>query len=185
MPRRPSSWGTPCRPSRCWLRRPGVYLAVPVAARIHEGLVWSNRDRRTLLDKLGALLLGLPWDRALTVVADAYYAAAKFARAFSSQGHHLVTRVRCNAVAYFPPSPPKGKRRWTARSLRAQNQTARLVPLPGNSSSKRPARSMASPGVRLRYYAFDLIWRPLGRLVRFVWVIHPTARTAGVALAPI
>ena len=24
--------------------------------RIHEGLVWSNRDRRTLLDKMLALL---------------------------------------------------------------------------------------------------------------------------------
>ena len=42
----------------------GVYLAVPVAARIHEGVVWSNRDRRTLLDKLAALLVGLPWDQA-------------------------------------------------------------------------------------------------------------------------
>jgi hypothetical protein len=41
----------------------GVYLAVPVAARIHEGVVWSNRDRRTLLDKLGALLLGLACPR--------------------------------------------------------------------------------------------------------------------------
>ena len=29
----------------------GVCLAVPVAARIHEGVVWSARDRRTLLDK--------------------------------------------------------------------------------------------------------------------------------------
>jgi hypothetical protein len=29
----------------------GVYLAMPVAARIlHKGVVWSNRDRRTLLD---------------------------------------------------------------------------------------------------------------------------------------
>ena len=36
----------------------GVYLAVPVAARIHEGLVWSNRDRRTLLDKLARLAPG-------------------------------------------------------------------------------------------------------------------------------
>ena len=28
-----------------------------VAARIHEGVgIWSNRSRRTLLDKLGALL---------------------------------------------------------------------------------------------------------------------------------
>ena len=29
----------------------GICLAVPVAARIHEGVVWSARDRRTLLDK--------------------------------------------------------------------------------------------------------------------------------------
>jgi hypothetical protein len=32
------------------------FLAVPLAIRIHEGLVWSNRDRRTLLDKMLALL---------------------------------------------------------------------------------------------------------------------------------
>src|SRR5277367_3040635 len=89
----------------------GSYMAVPVAARIHEGVVWSNRDQRTLLDKLGALLVGLPWDQPATVVADAYYAAAKFARALLRAGHHLVTRVRTNAVAYFPASPRKGKRR--------------------------------------------------------------------------
>src|SRR5271166_6118304 len=89
----------------------GVYLAVPLAARIHEGVVWSNRDRRTLLDKLSALLLGLPWDQAVTVVADAYYAAAKFARALLAHGHHLVTRVRSNGVAYLPASPRKRKGR--------------------------------------------------------------------------
>src|SRR6202167_6090781 len=31
-------------------------FSVPLAARIHEGLVWSNRDRRTLLDKMLGLL---------------------------------------------------------------------------------------------------------------------------------
>jgi hypothetical protein len=30
-------------------------FAVPLAIRIHEGVVWSNRDRRTLLDKMLAL----------------------------------------------------------------------------------------------------------------------------------
>ena len=59
MPRLPLSWAIPSRPWRCLAQAAGVYLAVPVAARIHEGLVWSNRDRRTLLDKLAALLLGL------------------------------------------------------------------------------------------------------------------------------
>ena len=31
-------------------------LAMPFAMRIHEGLVWSNRDRRTLLNKMLSLL---------------------------------------------------------------------------------------------------------------------------------
>ena len=88
----------------------GVCLAVPVAARIHEGIVWSARDRRTLLDKLSALLLGLQGSGPLTVVADAYYAAAKFARSLLAKGHHLVTRVRSNAVAYFPPSPRRSRK---------------------------------------------------------------------------
>src|SRR5260370_36920799 len=89
----------------------GVCRAVPVAARIHEGIVWSARDRRTLLDKLSGLLLGLHWSCALTVVADAYYAAAKFARSLLAKGHHLVTRVRSNAVAYFPPPQPRSIQR--------------------------------------------------------------------------
>src|SRR5258707_1662774 len=95
----------------------GVCMAVPVAARIHEGVVWIARDRRTLLDKLSGLLLGLQWSCALTVVADAYYAAAKFARSLLSRGHHLVTRVRSNAVAYFPPSRPRSRKRRGRRRL--------------------------------------------------------------------
>ena len=33
----------------------GQVAAVPLISRIHEGLVYSNRDARTLLDKLVAL----------------------------------------------------------------------------------------------------------------------------------
>src|SRR5919197_1981813 len=44
----------------------GACVAVPVAARIHEGVVWTNRERRTLLDKRIGLLLGLQWSQALT-----------------------------------------------------------------------------------------------------------------------
>jgi hypothetical protein len=151
----------------------GVYLAVPVAARIHEGLVWSNRDRRTLLDKLGALLLDLAWDEPLTIVADAYYAAAKFARALLQAGHHLVTRVRCNAVAYFPPSPPKGKHRGRPLLYGPKTKLHHWFRYK-QQFLKAPSPVYGESGVVLRYYSFDLIWRPLGRLVRFVRVIHPT-----------
>jgi hypothetical protein len=152
----------------------GLCLAVPVAARIHEGIVWSARDRRTLLDKLSRLLLGLAWDGPLTIVADAYYAAAKFARSLLEEGHHLVTRVRSNAVAYFPPAGPRpcrgrGRpRRYGPKSrlrswFRYRKQfTGALSPVYGES------------GITLRYESHDLLWRPLGQLVRFVWVSHPT-----------
>ena len=40
--------------------------------------------------------------------------------------------------------------------------------------TKAPSPVYGESGVTLRYYTFDLFWRPLGRLVRFVWVIHPS-----------
>ena len=105
----------------------GVYMAVPVAARIHEGVVWSNRDRRTLLDKLGALLLGLAWNEPLTVVADAYYAAGKVrprpARSRPSSGHTRSLQRR--GLSSAPGAQRQTAR--TARSLRNENQAPGLV----------------------------------------------------------
>jgi hypothetical protein len=45
-------------------------LAVPLLMRIHEGLVWSNRDRRTLLDKMLGLLN-------IAAVPDPFYLVAE------------------------------------------------------------------------------------------------------------
>lgn len=52
-------------------------FAVPLAARIHEGVVWSNRDRRTLLDKMISLIGITDVDQPFYFVADAYYGAQK------------------------------------------------------------------------------------------------------------
>ena len=45
--------------------------AVPLCARIHEGLVFSNRDQRTLLDKLLLLLAALDRPEPELLVAGA------------------------------------------------------------------------------------------------------------------
>jgi hypothetical protein len=153
----------------------GVCLAVPVAARIHEGVVWSARDRRTLLDKLSALVLGLQWSGPVTVVADAYYAAAKFVHTLLANGHHLVTRVRSNAVAYFPPAPRRSSKPRRGRRRRYGHKT----PLQHwfryhKQFLKAPSPVYGEAQVTLRYLSHDLLWRPLGQLVRFVWVSHPT-----------
>jgi DDE superfamily endonuclease len=75
-------------------------FAVPLAIRIHEGLVWSNRDKRTLLDKMIALLGIVAIQQPFYFVADAYYASHKVINGLLRQNNHLVTRVKSNAVAY-------------------------------------------------------------------------------------
>src|ERR1039457_4604852 len=88
-------------------------FAVPLVMRIHEGIVWSNRDRRTLLDKMLALLGIVDIAEAFYVVGDAYYASGKIINGLLEQNNHLVTRARSNAVAYrlFVARGPKRRGR--------------------------------------------------------------------------
>jgi hypothetical protein len=165
--------GHSCQVVALLVQSAGACLGVPIAARIHEGLVWSNRDRRSLLTKLAQLLLELTWAEAITVVADAYYAAGKFTRTLREHGHHLVTRVRSNGVAFFPPPKPKHKGRGRPRRYGRKTHLRDWFRL------QTRFQSALSPlyddrQVTLRYFSRDLLWRPLGQLVRFVWVVHPT-----------
>lgn len=76
-------------------------FAVPLKSRIHEGVVFSNREKLTLLDKMVLMTeaLGLP---AFYFIADSYYSARKVMAALLKKGNHLVSQVRMNAVAYMP-----------------------------------------------------------------------------------
>jgi hypothetical protein len=86
-------------------------FAVPLTMRIHEGLIWSNRDKRTLLDKMLDLLQILAIRDPCYFAADAYYASRKIVKGLLRQGNHLVTRVKSNAVAYLPAELAKGPRK--------------------------------------------------------------------------
>jgi hypothetical protein len=55
-------------------------FAVPLTCRIHEGVVFSNRDKRTLLDKMILLIDSLDMSEPFYFVADAYYATGKIVR---------------------------------------------------------------------------------------------------------
>ena len=87
------------------------FFAVPLGLRIHEGLVWSNRDARTLLDKILALLGTLAIAQPYYFVADAYYAAGKMVRGLLADDNHLITRAKSNAVAYAPAPPQQRRQR--------------------------------------------------------------------------
>src|SRR5664279_3884579 len=164
--------GHSCQAISLLVQAMGCALAVPLACRIHEGLVFSNRCRRTQLDKLVALIFELALRDSFYLVADAYYACRKVALPLLQQGHHLVSRLRCTAVAYEPA--PTGARRRGRPKL--YGRKFKLITL-----FQQPERFVAAPspvygeqGLRLRYCCLNLLWRPLGRLVRLVLADHPT-----------
>jgi hypothetical protein len=149
-------------------------FAVPLAARIHEGLVWSNRDRRTLLDKMLGLLDILAIAVPYYFVADAYYAAGKIVRGLLKQGHHLVSRVKSNAVAYAPAQPNKGKKKRGRPKIYGKKIKLKSLLADAGSMQQVASPVYGERNVTLRYRVVDLLWRPAGLLVRFVAVIHPT-----------
>ena len=63
--------GHSCQVISLLVRGISGFFAVPLASRIHEGVVFSNRSCQTLLDKLIQLLLGLCLECHFYLVADA------------------------------------------------------------------------------------------------------------------
>jgi DDE superfamily endonuclease len=149
-------------------------FSVPLAVRIHEGLVWSNRDKRTLLDKMLGLLDILAIKVPFYFVADAYYAAGKMVRGLLKQGNHLVTRVKSNAVAYAPATPKKGPKKKGRPKTYGQKKKLKSLLKDPKSMLQVASPVYGEHNVILRYCVRDLLWRPVGLLVRFVAVIHPT-----------
>jgi len=152
-------------------------FAVPLASRIHEGLIFSNRDTRTLLDKMTLLLDSLHLEP-FYFLADAYYASRKLISSLLKQNHHLISQVRKNAVAYRPYHPPPGKR--PKGRPRMYGDKVKLITLLKNQQTMITAESpvYGEKGVILRYRSSDLMLRRLGILVRFVAVIHPNRGSA-------
>jgi hypothetical protein len=154
-------------------------FAVPLACRIHEGVVFSNRDKRTLLDKMILLIDSLGMNEPFYFVADAYYATGKIVRGLLAKGNHLVTRVKSNSVAYLPatpPSPDAPRRRGRPRKYGKKIKVASMLK---NADLLQKATSpvYGEKDVTIRFTVADLLWRPIGILVRFVAVDHPRRGT--------
>lgn len=155
------------------VRAAGSVVAVPLASRIHEGLVWSNRDQRTLLDRMLALLKLIEIRQPFYFVADAYYASQKIITGLLDQDQHLITRMKSNAVAYTQYEHQGHRRKGRPRVY------GKKIALKSLFSDTQAMERTDSPlygekNVTLQYRVCDLLWRPAGRIVRFVVVIHPT-----------
>jgi hypothetical protein len=154
-------------------------LAIPLACRIHEGVVFSNRDQRTLLDKMVLLIDSLGITEPFYFVADAYYATGNIVRGLLAGGNHLVTRVKSNSVAWFPATLPPPNRPRPKGRPRKYGRKIKVASLLKNTDRLQEAASPVydDQKVTLRFRTADLLWRPVGTLVRFVAVDHPRRGT--------
>jgi hypothetical protein len=149
-------------------------FAVPLISRIHEGVVFSNRDSRTLLDKMIELIMSLQINKPFYFIADAYYAVKKVTIRLIESGNHIITRVRSNAVAYLPPEVREDEEKKVGRPQKYGNKVKLkdFFNAPDMQAAISPIYSDIN--VMLKFKAVDLFWRAAGVLVRFVLVVHPT-----------
>ena len=150
------------------------HFAVPLCARIHDGLVVS-RKYRSLLEKMLELTRNLRIAMPFYFIADTYYAGRKFICGLLADGHHLISRVKSNAVAYLP-LPEDGsagkKRRGRPKKYGQKVKLRTFLNDPGKMQAA-PSPIYGETTTIIQFLQMDLLWRPVGILVRFVAVLHP------------
>jgi len=160
----------------------GRVTSVPLTARIHEGVIDSAKSLRlTLLDRSVELFFEIAEEipRRVLLVADAYNASGKVIRPLLTRGHHLVTRVRRNAVACEIPAPRR--RRGPGRHRKYGNKRRLEILLQAEEGFlSTPSPVYDESDVEIHHAIRDLLWRPAGQLVRFEsrdvasrWIHHP------------
>jgi hypothetical protein len=146
-------------------------ISVPLTMRIHEGLVISNRDKRTLYDKMISLLNGLELKEPCYFVGDAYYANAKMISGLRDQGNHLISRMKRNATGHLPAPPQERKTRGRPQKYGEKSKLMSLFD--DRSAMCEVSVQLYGEDVKIKYRVCDLLWRSAGCLIRVVAVEHP------------
>jgi hypothetical protein len=165
--------GHSCQAIALLVEGAGTCFAVPLACRIHEGLVTCNRSIRSVLDRLIELLAQLQLTEPVYLVADAYYASQKIIMPLLGRGDHLITRFRSNSSAHWPVetktrSGHRGRPRLYGKKFKLQtlfDQMELFIQVASPAYGEKD--------VILSYRAERVMWRPVGRLVQVVAVNNP------------
>lgn len=150
-----------------------TYFAVPLAGQIHEGLRLDSEDKRTLLDKLLEMVVGLDVPEDFYLVLDRYYCSGKFMKHLIAEGIHIVTMMKRTAVAYEPVIKPEIKKRGRPSKY---GEKVKLFSLFEQEQAWR--KTTIASGVAIEYCCIELFWKPFGDLVLFVLTRHPTKGNA-------
>lgn len=152
----------------------GRFFAVPLSARIHDGIRSSNRESKSLLDKLCLEMFWLPLPQNFILVADSYYAAKSFVSVFQYFGCCIVSQVRMNAVARNQPLLVPGRRGRKPK----YGSAVKLRELFGEEMSSISVDLYGKKSQAIRIWTRELLWQNHGQMVKFVGTIMPDGRRA-------
>ena len=151
------------------------FFAVPLVSRIHEGLVFSNRDRRTLFDKVLAMLGVVDSNTLFYFIADAYYSNCKMMAGLVERKQHLIACVKQGmAVGYLPLTPQTNAKPKRGRP-RKYGDKIKLKTLFKQAHLFTEVESPVydEQGVMIKIYSQQLLCKSAGMMILFIWVIHP------------
>jgi hypothetical protein len=151
-------------------------IAVPITSRINDGITVSNRERRTILDKLVVLFNRVVADvvhQPKLLIADAYYASGKVALGIGKTGTKLITRCKGNAVAHEKPACSNAKKAGRPKKY-GEKILLREIFSRTHLFKEIPSPVYGDNNIMLRVYSQNLLWRAINAEVLYVWAIHPT-----------
>ncbi len=150
--------------------------AILIGARIHEGLKWSNRDHKSLLDKMNEMFFKIieQSGQQMLLIADAYYASAALLESMVSQGATMLVRVRNNTVGHRPAKVPKKPKRGRPQKYGDRIEVFSLFKTRAKYFVKIPSPIRDEADIVTRYLVVDLLWRQYQDKVRFILSDHPS-----------
>jgi len=105
-------------------------------------------------------------------IADAYYANQKIVLGMLKTGN-LISRAKTNAVAYHLPvetqNPKVGRPKKYGEKIKLKDIFKNIKKM---KTALNPVYS--EKNVEIKYLEVQLLWKPAGRVVKFVIIIHPT-----------
>jgi len=148
-------------------------FSVPLKCQIHEGVIFTNRDKQTLIDKMFSMLQSLGICIPFYFVADAYYRSHKMAAKLLQADAHLITMCRSNTVAYYPAECSGQKKRGRKAKYGKKIKLKSLFH-DYDTFTETTCNIYGERNITIKYKSYDLLWRAAGITARFVLVSHPT-----------
>ena len=172
---------------QCW-GAPGLLVGsfsacfcLPLTLQIHQGFQHLGVSEPTESLPERTIRMALEFvsqtDREAWLVLDAYFSVSpvfRLAASFWSVKYkrpfiHIVTRAKKNYVAYFPPPPrPPGKR---GRSLKYGDKMVLNEAFDHPHLFQQVEMEVYGRTESVKLMMADLLWRPFGGYIRFVWAI--------------